>query len=257
MNNSLKRTEKQALLFHAPAMNNSSKVMDNSSKLTKKQESEICLACGECCKRYWITVLPEEANRISKLIKTTRKDFLENDCVLHVKLFPKTTLGILTFPSAFLPKRIFHLVKKELPEIPESFFVVPQIVLKREEKIVFDFKGNKTRKENRLACSFLEPENACTIYDSRPGPCRLFPFIAMPGLREQYPFCELFQKTFKDFSIESRIYYKKIQAYFKQVDEKGFAGFWRTPPRKGVIFLQEKQIGEISLEELEEMMPKK
>jgi hypothetical protein len=79
----------------------------------------------------------------------------------------------------------------------------------------------------------------------------------MPGFREQYPFCELYQKTFKDLSTESGIYYKKIQGYFKRVGEKGFSAYWRTPPALGVLFLQEKQIGEISLKELEDMMPKR
>jgi Fe-S-cluster containining protein len=225
--------------------------------ITRKQESDMCLACGECCKRYWITVLPNEANNISKKLNKPRKDFLENDCVLNVKLYPKSTPGVLTHSSSFFPKRVFDLLKKEVKDVPESFFVVPQVVLKREEKIVFNFVSDKVKQEKRNACTFLQPENACDIYDMRPGPCRLFPFIALEGYREQYPFCELYQKTSKDYAIESKIYYSKIQDYFKEVDEKGFESFWRTPPKKGVLFFQEKQIGEIFLEELNEMMPKR
>jgi len=231
--------------------------MQTANKLTKKQESDICLACGECCKRYWITVLPLEANKISKLLEKTRKAFLENDCVLNVKLFPKTTPGVLTYPTTFFPKRVYDLVKKELGVVPESFFIVPQVVLKREEKKTFKFKNNKSIIEKRTACKFIRPENACDIYEARPTPCRLFPFIAMPGLREQYPFCELFQNTFKEYSIESKIYYSKVQDYFKEVDEKGFANFWRTPPTTGVLLIQDKEIGTLTLSELELMMPKK
>jgi len=231
--------------------------MQVTNKLTKKQESDLCLDCGECCKRYYITVLPEESNKISKLLKKTRKDFLENDCVLNVKLFPKTTPGVLTYPTTFFPKRVFDLIKQEISIIPESFFIVPQVVLERTEKKTFKFKNKKSIIETRTACKFIRPENACTIYEARPAPCRLFPFIAMPGLREQYPFCELFQNTFKNYSIESKIYYSKVQDYFKEVDKKGFVNFWRTPPKVGVLFLQEKEIGPISLEELLLMMPRK
>jgi len=231
--------------------------MNKLPKLSKKEEGDTCLACGECCKRYWITVLPAEAAKIAKDLGKTRKSFLEEDCVLHVKLFPKTTPGVLTFPSTFFPKRIFDLLKKEFGVFPESFFVVPQIVLKREEKVVFNFKEKKTKQEKRNACAFIDASNACSIYDSRPSPCRLFPFIAVAGFREQYPFCELYQKTFKGYAIESRIYYKKVQAYFKEVDESTFTKFWRTPPMRGIFYLQDKVLGEISLEELEQMMPKK
>ncbi len=231
--------------------------MQTVNKLTKKQESDFCLACGECCKRYHITVLPDEANKISKLLNKTKKDFLENDCALNVKLFPKTTPGVLTYPSTFFPKRIFDLVKKEVGIVGESYFIVPQVVLKREEKKTFKFKDKKSIIETRNACKFIRPENNCNIYEARPSPCRLFPFIAMPGLREQYPFCELFQKTYKDLSIESKIYYSKVQDYFKEIDKKGFSSFWRTPPAVGSLFLQDKEIGNISLEELHLMMPKK
>lgn len=226
-------------------------------KLSNKQESAICLSCGECCKRYWITVLPDEAKKVGRLRGIPLQGFLENECVLNVKLFHKTTPGILTFPTAFFPKRIFELLKKEIGVVPQSFFIVPQVVLKREEKTVFNFLQKRSKKESRFACVFLRPENACEIYDARPAPCRLFPFIAMPDYREQYPFCLLYQKTQKDYSIESKIYYKKVQEYFKAVDELGFERVWRHPPKTGFVFLGEKQIGEINLRELLEMTPKK
>lgn len=225
--------------------------------LAKKDESAICLACGECCKRYWITVLPLEAGKISRFLRISKSEFLKKHCVLQVKLYPKSTPGVLTFPSAFLPKRVFELLKKEVAEIPSSFFVVPQVVLRREEKNTFTFFNGKSKKEKRLACTFLHADNSCGIYESRPGPCRLFPFIAMPDFRENYPFCGLFKKTFKDYSIESKIYYSKVQDYFKEIDEKGFASVWVSPPAQGLLFLGDKELGSISLEELLQLMPKK
>ncbi|MFA5930914.1 MAG: YkgJ family cysteine cluster protein [archaeon] len=231
--------------------------MNKQPKLSKKEESDSCLACGECCKKYWITVLPNESDKISKELGISKKEFLEKNCVLHVKLFPKSTPGVLTFPSTFFPKRIFDLLKKEFGNFPESFFIVPQVVLKREEKITFSFKEKKSKQEKRLACSFIDATNACSIYPVRPAPCRLFPFIAVSGFREQYPFCELFSKTFKDYSIESKIYYAKVQGYFKEVNDKTFTKLWKSPPKKGIFYLQDKYLGEINLSELEEMMPKK
>ena len=226
-------------------------------KLSRKQESDICLSCGECCKRYWITVLPQEAKKIALLQNKPLKEFLENDCVLNVKFFVKSTPGVLTYPSAFLPKSIFNILKKEMGVVPESFFIVPQVVLKREEKTVFNFIEKKTKNEIRRACIYLMAENACEIYPARPGPCKLFPFIAMPDFREQYPFCGLYQSTSKDLSIESKIYYKLVQDYFKSIDDTGFTQVWRNPPKTGFIFLGEKQIGEISLRELTQMTPAK
>jgi Fe-S-cluster containining protein len=139
-------------------------------------------------------------------------------------------------------------------KVGESFFAVPQVVLKREEKTTFKLKEGKSVREMRNACAFIDTKNECGIYPVRPGPCRLFPFIAVSGFREQYPFCPLYQKTYKDLTPESRAYYKKVQVYFKEVDKKGFTGLWKTPPKSGLIFLQDKELGEISLEELETLM---
>jgi len=207
-------------------------------KLTKREESDICLSCGECCKRYYITLLKSEIGPIAKELAISQKKFLADYCELHVKLFPKSTKGILTFPTIFFPKRIGDLIKKNLKYSPEGFFVLPQIVLKRKDGI----------------CPFLPENLACEIYKSRPEPCKLFPFIAVPGYRENYPFCPLFRKTCKDYSKKSRAYFKKVKKYFNEIEEKDFKKFWRNPPKNGKIFLNETLLGKINLSELEQMM---
>ena len=87
--------------------------MKKDTKLSnsiKKKESNLCLECGECCKRYWITVLPSEVDGILKELKITKKKFLEGYCELNVKIYPKSTIGVLTYPSTF-SKRIIRLIK--------------------------------------------------------------------------------------------------------------------------------------------------
>jgi len=249
-----KQTKKSLASYGAQALK-SAKL--TSFGLSRKQESDICLSCGECCKRYWITILPNEAKKIAALKSVSLKDFLENACVLNVKLFTKTTPGVLTFPTTFFPKRVFEIVKKEMGAVPESFFIVPQLVLLRLEKNTFNFLEKKSKTEMRFACNYLKANNSCEIYPARPEPCKLFPFIAMPDYREQYPFCGLYQKTSKDLSIESRIYYKKVQQYFKDVNDLGFDRVWRYQPKSGLLFLGEKQIGDISIRELIQMTPRK
>ena len=48
---------------------------------------------------------------IAKELAISQKKFLADYCELHVKLFPKSTKGILTFPTIFFPKRIGDLIK--------------------------------------------------------------------------------------------------------------------------------------------------
>jgi Fe-S-cluster containining protein len=203
-------------------------------KLSPKKESDICLSCGECCRRYWITVLPNEATKIANQLKISRKKFLNEHTLLFVKIYPKSTPGKLTYPSTFFPKKLIQKILKKNSFMPDSFFIVPQIVLKRNQKV----------------CSFLNKDNSCKIYKSRPEPCKLFPFIAVPGYRENYPFCPLYRAEQKDYSKKSGNYFSKLQKYFKKVDKEGFEKLWKTPPKKGIVFLADSKIGEIELKEI-------
>jgi len=204
------------------------------TNLSKKQESDVCLSCGECCKRYSITILPEEATIIAKKLKLSKKKFLEEHCELFVKIYPKSTPGILTFSTAFFPKRVGEILSAYLTYLPPSFFIVPQISLKRKESI----------------CRYLNEDNTCKIYEQRPFPCRLFPFMVVPGYEENYPFCELFKKTRKNYSTKSKEYRKKMTNYFGEVNIKGFLGLWKNPPTKGKFFLNELLISGITLKQL-------
>lgn len=209
--------------------------------LSAKEETDICLSCGECCRRYWITVLPKEAARIAKQLKQKIPDFLKERCIILVKLYPKTEKGLLTHPSAFFPKEVIQHLQNSGNDVAVSYFIVPQVVLKRQDR----------------ACTFLGKGNLCAIYEDRPKPCSLFPFIAVPGFEENYPFCGLYHKTWKDNARKSDAYFKKIKAYFRQVDTKGFTKLWGSPPKEGILMLGEKQVGILSLDSLEKMLSAK
>jgi len=209
--------------------------------LTSKQESDICLSCGECCKRYSITLLPKEAILLAKKLKISRKKFLEEHCELFVKIYPKSTPGILTFSTAFFPKRTGETLNNYLNYLPPSFFVVPQIALKRKEGV----------------CRYLNKDNTCKVYKERPFSCQLFPFMVVPGYEENYPFCELFRKTQKNYSAKSRAYSKEIKKYFEEVDKKYFVSVWKNPPTKGKLFLNELLIAGLTLKQLNKMMSSK
>ncbi len=206
-----------------------------------REETNICLSCGECCKRYNITIFPEDVQKISKRMRISKKKFLEENCQLFVKVFPKSTSGILTFPTSSFPKSITNLLEREIDFLSKKFFVLPQIVLKRTNG----------------KCFFLEENNKCRIYSVRPDPCKLFPFIVVPGFEEQYPFCELFKTTKKDYSKQSRKYSKKVREYFDLIEKKGFEKVWKNPPKKGLFFLNESMLGEISIKEINSMTRRK
>lgn len=207
-------------------------------KLTSKQESDICLSCGECCRRYSITIFPEEVKAIAKSLNISQKKFLEKHCELFVKVYPKSIPGMLTYNTAFFPKKVGKLLEQEFNYVPNSFFVLPQISLKRAEGV----------------CRYLNKDNSCIIYNDRPFPCRLFPFMVVPGYEENYPFCELFKKSTMDYSKQSRKYSKKMKDYFKLIDEKGFFKTWRAFPPRGKLFLSDLLIGEITIKQLNKML---
>ncbi|MDD4250950.1 MAG: YkgJ family cysteine cluster protein [Candidatus ainarchaeum sp.] len=206
--------------------------------LSPKEESVICLNCGECCKKYSITILPKESKKISKFLKISNKKFLQEKCELFVKIYPKSTPGLLTCTTCFFPKKIGLMIDSILSYPPHGFFVVPQIILKRID-------GN---------CEFLLQGNKCKIYSKRPFPCKVFPFMVVPGYEEQYPFCELFKKSGKDNVKKSRLFSKKITEYFKTVDKIGFEKTWKYFPNNGKLFLSDELIGEISFKQLKTML---
>ncbi|MDP6670533.1 MAG: YkgJ family cysteine cluster protein, partial [archaeon] len=198
----------------------------------------IGLGCDECCKRYWITLLPEDANKIAKELKVSLKDFLEKECFLIAHIYPKNSKSDgLTINSKFLPSKLAEFVGKEMQPVPSHFLVLPAVTLKR------DSKGE---------CVFLS-KGKCKIYPSAPPICKLFPVVALSrrSLKDIYPFCKAMlgsdagDKT-GELDREQR---ELVSKYFESIKEQGFSNIWKHLPLKAVVLIEGKKELFISKEE--------
>ncbi len=225
--------------------NNLEKINKKNEDIENKnfsEEEKICLNCGECCKKYSITILPKNAKTISKKLCISEKDFLQNFCELYVQIYPKansshdfdSSNGILVFPTSSFPKPLIKELKGFFSYLPGFFLVLPQIILKKNDGV----------------CCFLDENNFCKIYSARLSPCKLFPFISVVGYEEYYSFCALSKAIKKDFSKESALFFKEIKSYFDDVNKKGFEFLWSFPPKKGKLFLRDEFVSEITLDQI-------
>lgn len=196
------------------------------------------LGCMECCKRYWITVLPAEAKKIAASRKERVPSFVENHCLLQLQLYPseKKLVNPLVIPSDRIPKKFRKKIEKELNGFPPFFLALPTLVFKRAAN---------------GSCEFLNQKNGlCTIYESRPQQCRLFPFIPWNNkpLHSLYPFCTFLQSTKPEgrYSKYGKAHYQKVAAYFQQIEKKGFLAVWKTVPASGILRLDQKLLGTLS-----------
>ncbi len=188
--------------------------------------------CSECCKRYWITVLPAEAKAIAAKLGLGEAQFIKQKCALVAHLYArKEKKDRLTVSSQMLPKKAVLFFEKNFGALPSFFLVLPCIALKRNAK------GE---------CVFLKG-GRCTIHGFLPAICRLFPFISLSEkpLRELYPFCAALQE--KEFeqatgSLNEK-QRKKVNAYFNAVEKNGFLSQWKALPGNALfLFEGEKEL---------------
>jgi len=188
------------------------------------------LGCDECCKRYWITLLPKEAKKISGLLKISEKKFMQKYCLLHLNLFPTEKKTGMAVSSALIPKTIAKKAEKKLGKLPGFFILLPGIVLKRSEK------GECISLSNKM----------CEIYSVRPEQCSLFPFISMDkkDLKQQYPFCRALEKGMKGSLDKPHL--KNVNAYFAEIEKNGFESLWAFVPESGIVCIENKFLCRIS-----------
>ncbi|MFH1239771.1 MAG: YkgJ family cysteine cluster protein [Candidatus Diapherotrites archaeon] len=199
------------------------------------------LNCTECCEKYWITLLPEDAKNMASELKISEEEFLKNYCTIFIQLFPaEFSKNKLKISTDFLPKQIADALKTQLNELPNFVLVLPTLALKKDEFCIF--------LENQL----------CKVHKSKPAQCKFFPFISYeknPDFTKIYPFCKtLHVKTFYEIDAHGEEHYKEIFNYFESVKKEGFLKHWKTLPDKGVVVCKGITLGELSADEILKMI---
>ncbi|MFH1663836.1 MAG: YkgJ family cysteine cluster protein [archaeon] len=201
-----------------------------------KSIKSICSACQECCKRYNITLLPKEAEKIAKKLGLSKKEFIEKNCELMLQFFPSgKTENFFAVKKQVVPEKILEKLEKHSDS--DYFFVLPNISLKKKEH-----------------CVFLE-NGLCTIHEAKPMQCKLFPFISLKketDFKKSYSFCALLKQGFKhekDFQEKSQAHYENIKNYFDKIKKQGFNSIWKILPKKGNAFFEDKRLCELSKED--------
>lgn len=203
-----------------------------------------CLSCTQCCKRYNISLLPEEAETIAKALGISLQEFFEQYTQLFVQLFPSSfKKEKLVVSSASFPKEL----QKQLIETNSShFLVLPGIILKR----------------NNESCVFLK-NNLCSIHETKPEPCNLFPFISWnpeQDLRKSYKFCSGLRASKEQVTMQEHHilahekHYEKVKQNFEQIKKQGFKNLYSNLPSSGKLLIKNKFVSNISKKEFEQII---
>ena len=201
-----------------------------------KSIKSICSECQECCKKYGITLLPKEAEKIAKKLNLSEKKFIQKHCDLMLQFFPsKNQKNYFIINKKEIPEKI----RKKLKEKNSSnyFFVLPNISLKKNSKCIFLEKG------------------LCKIHSVKPEQCQLFPFISLKketSFWKKYPFCELMKqeiKPEKNFMEKSGKHYEKVKEYYEKIKKAGFQSVWKNLPEKGNVFFEDEKLSKITKNE--------
>ncbi len=199
--------------------------------------------CSECCKRYWITLLPYEAKRIAEKLSLPLDEFIEKKCVLVAFLYARKSSGEkLSISSNRLPAKIASFAEQEFGTVPNAFLLLPVLALNRNSK---------------GWCSMLK-RGRCEVHNVAPVICQLFPSIAVSKrtLRKVYPFCAALKQEKFDHSLGLLDEKQKlrIDKYFEQVKKKGFLKIWKTLPSKAIVLVEGKKELAVSKKQFLELL---
>ena len=204
---------------------------------------QICIACkAECCKRYWITLVPEQAQTIANSLNLSLADFIQTYTVLYLQLIsvPVSVQDPFFFARNQLSEKI-QMQLTETKNFDQNFFALPLLALKRLPS-----------ENSKKACIFLKNNFECSIYSVRPTQCSLFPYVqsdSVESLKKIYPFCNLIEHVSSEPQKISK-HEQAVKNYFDQVKEKGFQKVWQALPENGFVFLNGKELSEVSIREL-------
>jgi Fe-S-cluster containining protein len=207
--------------------------------LSPAQVFDVCKTCGECCKRYAISVLPHELKREAAFFKLSEKEFTAIYTRLLVQMVPFSSgEHPLSIHTSMIPKNVWS--KLQASGFSSDYaMVLPMIGFKKKEYCVF----------------FDTKTFACTMHDVKPQQCTLFPFTSVEkniDYSKAYDFCGLSKverPTKEIFSAQDaqRVQMKK---YFDAVAKNGLSSVWKNIPNAGDVIYNGKIISNITLNEL-------
>ena len=207
---------------------------------------QICIDCGaECCKRYWITLVPEQGKTLADFLQISVPEFIQTHTVLYLQLIPVPVFvqDKLLFKRSQLPFKMRQALDQANSQDP-YFFALPLLALQR----IPQANGKKH-------CTFLSEKNQCSVYPARPSQCSLFPYV-FPGtvseLEKLYPFCALISHVRAE-SEKITQHEQAVKDYFEQVKEKGLEKLWSALPDRGSAFLNGQDLCPISLQDLKQL----
>jgi len=203
------------------------------------------LGCLKCCQTYWISLLPKEAENIAKSQRLSLSEFLQKNCLLDLQVFPANKPAALTIPVRFFSETAQQKIQEYFGRFPPYLMALPGVVLQREKN------GN---------CVFLDSKTGlCKTYETRPGQCRLFPFISIDNepLHHSYPFCRYLenQKPLENpFRKDQSRHFEAVTDYFDAITVKGFDSVWTAYPKKGIVRLGGKVIDHLNENQFKKLL---
>ncbi len=115
-----------------------------------------CKACGRCCGQYQIVLSPYDIIRLRRATDTPTTE-LRRRKIIRIRRVPS--------------KKVFGF--GPVADMLDMFGISPS------DTVPVAFLGLKTEESGKRVCLFLSPpkrgKRLCTIYEHRPGMCRLHP----------------------------------------------------------------------------------
>lgn len=163
----------------------------------KLDEKEICQKnCkAKCCKHYYITLLPFEAEKLAKSMKLSLVDFLKKYTIQYFKE--------ISFESS--NKKI----------------LLQNLALKR-----IDGKCVLLSDEN-LCKEYSARPRQCKLFP-------FLALDESSDLKKAYPFCILVQQLNHKPTFDKN-HYQKVKKYYQEVEEIGFENVWSALPKEKVV----------------------
>ncbi|MFH0970455.1 MAG: YkgJ family cysteine cluster protein [Candidatus Diapherotrites archaeon] len=210
--------------------------------LASAEKITACQKCGECCRRYAISVLPNEVRKQAKALNISKEQFLR----IYTQLLLQITSAHsgehpLSIHTSMLPKDFVEILQKRGIDT-EYVMLLPMIGFKKKEYCVF----------------FDHDSFGCAIHPVKPLQCSLFPFVGInvDDYAKEYTFCEMARITSptKYTYAQVGLHGKNMKEYFDTVASEGMEKVWPFIPAKGVLLVKGNPIGTIYWAALKEWL---